>query len=186
MPPPPPDVHYKKVVSLRQWRFHYGHSILSWFSGNEELFKERDQKDDEFLDRLKEFKIDSTDPQSEKVRKPNNEGWLTSSDVLFQSIQWPVETSKFGSCGQFLPGKGGGGGDSRGRGEKMEGRLPDHKQICRKFTFTCFSMFGYVQFLFSLCAFSCPFSLFLMSSYLTELLMLSWRLGRGDTLWCLS
>ena len=44
------------------------------FSGNEELFKERDQKDDEFLDRLKEFKIDSTDPQSEKVRKPNNEG----------------------------------------------------------------------------------------------------------------
>lgn len=64
---------------------------------------------------------------------------------------------------------GGGGCDSRGRGEKMEGRLPDHKQICRKFTFTCFSMFGYVQFLFSLCA----FSLFLMSSYLTELLMLS-------------
>lgn len=85
MPPPPPDVHYK-------WRFHCGHSILSRFSGNEELFKERDQKDDEFLDRLKEFKIDSTDPQSEKVRKPNNEGWLTSSDVLFQSIQWPVET----------------------------------------------------------------------------------------------
>ena len=109
MPPPPPDVHYKTVVSVRQWRFHCGHSILSWFSGNEELFKERDQKDDEFLDRLKEFKIDSTDPQSEKVRKPNNEGWLTSSDVLFQSIQWPVETSKFGSCGQFLPGKGGGG-----------------------------------------------------------------------------
>ena len=162
MPPPPPDVHYK-------WRFHCGHSILSWFSGNEELFKERDQKDDEFLDRLKEFKIDSTDPQSEKVRKPNNEGWLTSSDVLFQSIQWPVETSKFGSCGQFLPGRGGG----VILGEKMEGRLPDHKQICRKFTFTCFSTFGYVQFLFSLCAFSCPFSLFLMSSYLTELLMLS-------------
>lgn len=111
MPPPPPDVHYKTVVSVRQWRFHCGHSILSWFSGNEELFKERDQKDDEFLDRLKEFKIDSTDPQSEKVRKPNNEGWLTSSDVLFQSIQWPVETSKFGSCGQFLPGRG----DSRGK-----------------------------------------------------------------------
>ena len=168
MPPPPPDVHYK-------WRFHCGHSILSWFSGNEELFKERDQKDDEFLDRLKEFKIDSTDPQSEKVRKPNNEGRLTSSDVLFQSIQWPVETSKFGlvPVGNFCQGRGGGGDDSRGRGEKMEGRLPDHKQICRKFTFTCFSMFGYVQFLFSLCAFSCPFSLFLMASYLTELLMLS-------------
>ena len=110
MPPPPPDVHYKTVVSVRQWRFHCGHSILSWFSGNEELFKERDQRDDEFLDRLKEFKIDSTDPQSEKVRKPNNEGWLTSSDVLFQSIQWPVETSKFGlvPVGNFCQGRGGG------------------------------------------------------------------------------
>ena len=83
------------ISGVCKWKFHFGHSILSWFSGNEELFKERDQKDDEFLDRLKEFKIDSTDPQSEKVRKPNNEDWLTSSDVLFQSFQWPVETSNF-------------------------------------------------------------------------------------------
>ena len=119
------------------WRFHCGLSILSWFSGNEELFKERDQKDDEFLDRLKEFKIDSTDPQSEKVRKPNNEGWLTSSDVLFQSIHWPVETSKFNWWNlEFASLRAiSARGDLGTGGKKKEGRLPDHKQICRKFIF---------------------------------------------------
>ena len=36
-------------------------------SGNEQLFKERDRKDDDFLGRLKDFKIESLDPQESKV-----------------------------------------------------------------------------------------------------------------------
>ena len=146
------------ISGVWKWRFHCNHSIHFWFLGNEELFKERDQKDDEFLHRLKEFKIDSIDPQSEKVRTPNNEGWLTPSDVLFQSIQGPGNIK---TC--FM----------KRWGEKKEGRLPDHRQICRKFIFHMLFNVYYVQCLFSLCAVSCSFSLFLMSSCLTELLMLS-------------
>ena len=57
-----------KELRIQFYFIVFSEFIYRLFPENEELFKERDKKDDDFLGRLKDFKIDTLKAPAQMVR----------------------------------------------------------------------------------------------------------------------